>query len=56
LLAKLAVARHEAGRAAALVKITRPKAPDKNARSRRVSFSFELFFGDQVLSSPTALQ
>lgn len=42
LLAKLAVARHEAGRAAALVKITRPKAPDKSARSRRVSFSFEL--------------
>ena len=41
LLAKIAVARHEAGRAAALVKITRPKAPDKNARSRRVSFNFE---------------
>ena len=42
LLAKLAVARHHAGRTAALVKIARPPAPDKSARSRRVSFGFAL--------------
>jgi transposase len=42
LLAKVAVAQHEAGRAAALVKVTLPPPPAKSARSRRVDFAFAL--------------
>jgi len=42
LIGKIAVAQHEAGRTAALVKVTLPEPPPKTARSQRSSFRFAL--------------
>ena len=42
LLMKIGAAHKQVGRVAALVRLTLPEAPPKNARSRRVNFSFAL--------------
>src|SRR6202035_585890 len=42
LIGKIAVAQHEAGRTAALVRVTLPERPLKTARSQRSSFRFAL--------------